>query len=607
MNIIIKQKGVQILQPDIFIQDFQDKVTKSNTFITHFFVKEPDNLFVHNFFLPELLTILLKMNYKQEYNYLLNNSWLSNNSINIVNKSRITKYLNITLKPYQEGFLDIYSNRVTKYKFKGYILSFQQGLGKTITSLALMESRSKDVIVIICPKSIIKSVWEDEINKIYKHPQRIWYPGKPLNSNYRFYIVNYESVDKLPDLLPNTNIGFIIDESHNLRNVTGSWFKSIYNYVSKFNRRDVLGMSGTPIKAMGKEIIPLLYLIDPFFAGHIVERFVKVYKYNTTIGKELLQNRMGMILHRKLKEDVLSLPKKTRHDIFITIPNGEKYELDNVKKIVLDFIVDRKKYYEDKYKTYESMFNDCLIYFEKLNIDKDNFDRYKNIVKHLKQKDYGWEPRWSERVYNNIKWANQYEKGVIYPNLSDQLKHRFKKSKAVIKYVDLKIEGEYLGGLLNKLRAEMYSEMIKNSDINKIVSAAEKKTICFSIFKEVLDVAEDYFKHNNFDPLVVSGDDDAKKLIDEFKNSAAINPLLASIKKLSTGVTIIEANTIIFLSPPWREADLEQAEDRVHRIGQDTDVNIYNLILKTEYPNLSTRTQDIITWSGEMVRIALSE
>jgi SNF2 family DNA or RNA helicase len=253
------------------------------------------------------------------------------------------------------------------------------------------------------------------------------------------------------------------------------------------------------------------------------------------------------------------------------------------------------------------MFNDCIQYFERQNIDTENFERYKKIIKHLKQKDFGWEPRWSERVYQNIKWANQYEKDTIYPNLTPSLKKRFTKSKAVIKYVDLKIEGEYLGGLLNHLRAEMYSEMIKNSNINKIVADAEKKTLCFSIYKDVLDTAAEYFKHNNFDPIVISGDDDAKIKVDEFKNSAAINPLIASIKKLSTGVTIIEANTVIFLSPPWRDADLEQAEDRVHRIGQTENVHIYNLILETDYPNLSTRIQDIIEWSREMVKIAFDE
>jgi hypothetical protein len=74
-----------------------------------------------------------------------------------------------------------------------------------------------------------------------------------------------------------------------------------------------------------------------------------------------------------------------------------------------------------------------------------------------------------------------------------------------------------------------------------------------------------------------------------------------SIQTLSTGVTLVEANTVIFLNQPWRYVDRVQAEDRVHRIGQDTPVNIYLYVLDTGgEPNLSTRMEDIISWSREM-------
>ena len=44
--------------------------------------------------------------------------------------------------------------------------------------------------------------------------------------------------------------------------------------------------------------------------------------------------------------------------------------------------------------------------------------------------------------------------------------------------------------------------------------------------------------------------------------------------------------------------DYEQASDRCYRIGQDTEVYIYKMVLDTgEEPNLSTRMQDILAWS----------
>ena len=69
---------------------------------------------------------------------------------------------------------------------------------------------------------------------------------------------------------------------------------------------------------------------------------------------------------------------------------------------------------------------------------------------------------------------------------------------------------------------------------------------------------------------------------------------------MSTGHTINEANTVIFLNVPFRSTDYEQASERCYRIGQDTDVYIYKLVLDTgDEPNLSTRMQDILSWSKD--------
>ena len=69
---------------------------------------------------------------------------------------------------------------------------------------------------------------------------------------------------------------------------------------------------------------------------------------------------------------------------------------------------------------------------------------------------------------------------------------------------------------------------------------------------------------------------------------------------MSTGVTLTEADTMIFLNKPWRHVDYAQASDRIHRIGQDVDVTIYSLVLDTgETENLSTRMESISEWSKE--------
>ena len=94
---------------------------------------------------------------------------------------------------------------------------------------------------------------------------------------------------------------------------------------------------------------------------------------------------------------------------------------------------------------------------------------------------------------------------------------------------------------------------------------------------------------------------DVKGLIKKFRTDNKVNPLVASIQTISTGVTLIEANTMIFMNKPFRYTDYAQASDRIHRIGQDSTCTIYTLILDTgDSPNLSTRMEDIMEFSRSM-------
>ena len=58
---------------------------------------------------------------------------------------------------------------------------------------------------------------------------------------------------------------------------------------------------------------------------------------------------------------------------------------------------------------------------------------------------------------------------------------------------------------------------------------------------------------------------------------------------------------MFFLGVPYRDADFEQACDRIHRIGQTTDVNIYIILMKSSEENISTRIEKIMSWSGDAV------
>jgi SWI/SNF-related matrix-associated actin-dependent regulator 1 of chromatin subfamily A len=62
-----------------------------------------------------------------------------------------------------------------------------------------------------------------------------------------------------------------------------------------------------------------------------------------------------------------------------------------------------------------------------------------------------------------------------------------------------------------------------------------------------------------------------------FKNDSECKVAVLSIEIAATGLTLVQASLVVFAELKWTPADHQQAEDRVHRIGQVRDVEIYYL------------------------------
>ncbi|CDW91024.1 snf2 family n-terminal domain containing protein [Stylonychia lemnae] len=68
------------------------------------------------------------------------------------------------------------------------------------------------------------------------------------------------------------------------------------------------------------------------------------------------------------------------------------------------------------------------------------------------------------------------------------------------------------------------------------------------------------------------------EMVKDFQEKEYVRVALLSITASSQGITLTAASTVIFAEVHWTPALMMQAEDRVHRIGQESDcVNIYYL------------------------------
>lgn len=585
------------------------------------FFENSKSIRIHKFFLPEIVYILNNARGGYGSQRLIDNivayTWLrdlydTSRVKSSVNLDLVKRDMNVDLFDWQKEFIELYDIKRQQAHLRGELLSFGCGLGKTITSLALMKALNCDGIVVIAPKSTLKDVWVYHLNQFYKKPPKYYLVNETPPQDAEVFVFNYESMDKVDEVMKfikaKKNVGIIVDESHNFLKMKSLRTQNLIKLREDLNCQHTLLMSGTPLKAIGLEMLPLLRVIDSFFDEEAEAIFRKAFGLNTTLGTDILHSRMNLIMHRRKMEEVFTLPEKTEEILEIKIKNGEHYTIQNVKKLLMAYMEDRIKFHKERMPVYEKEWETCMKFFNenKTIASSPEWKRYCEMLKYLKKHGY---QRFDKFIVAEVNWGNSYEKDVLIPALPKNLKDQFLDCKSAIKYLNMKIQGEVLG-YLEHLRGEMITALLQGVNFEEIIEGSLKKVIFFTSYVETVEMLDKILKEKGYKSILVYGKTSNRtpELLEKFRKDRNIRVLIATMQTLATGVTLTEANTVVFLNDPWRDADKTQASNRVWRIGQDTPCHEFTLHLFTSgYVNLSDRTANILDWSRRMTDALVGE
>jgi SWI/SNF-related matrix-associated actin-dependent regulator 1 of chromatin subfamily A len=105
-----------------------------------------------------------------------------------------------------------------------------------------------------------------------------------------------------------------------------------------------------------------------------------------------------------------------------------------------------------------------------------------------------------------------------------------------------------------------------------------EKLVIFAYHK----VAQDMLANTFPGCAVIRGEDDAatrQENVDKFQKDPSCKLIVCSIRAGAEGITLTAASNVAFVELDWNPGRLQQAEDRVHRIGQfASSVNVWRLL-----------------------------
>ncbi|KAH9684210.1 chromatin remodeling factor18 [Citrus sinensis] len=150
-------------------------------------------------------------------------------------------------------------------------------------------------------------------------------------------------------------------------------------------------------------------------------------------------------------------------------------------------------------------------------------------------------------------------------------------------------ELEVVKGKIKACKSEEEVQSLKFTEknlINKIYTDSAEAKI-----PAVLDYLETVIEKKKVHCIRIDGGTppaSRQALVTEFQEKDDVKAAVLSMKAGGVGLTLTAASTVIFAELSWTPGDLIQAEDRAHRIGQVSSVNVYYL--------LANDTVDDIVW-----------
>jgi SWI/SNF-related matrix-associated actin-dependent regulator 1 of chromatin subfamily A len=406
------------------------------------------------------------------------------------------------------------------------LIGDQMGLGKTIESLASVHHLDAYPCLVVCPASL-KYNWEKEWNTwLPRKTVKVQEAGEGLDLRSRVTVINYDILWRHREELRERGFkGLILDESHYVKNGSAKRSKAARQIAKRVPEDGtVILLSGTAVMNRPKDLVHQLKVLDvfkqEFGTWHgFARRFCE--------GK---QTRWGF------KADGASNTKELHERLVKTC-----YVRRNKEEVLTELPDKQRKYLEfeiDNRKEYDQAERDIVSYVQKEAVTDEEFLA---SIEHL-----------DEHLQN----ARKREKARKAGRAAEM-------AETLMKIMNLK-----------KLAARGKMGDVK-AWIDDFLEEDVGPLVVFAWHREIVNEIADHY-----DAPRIMGDvkaSDRQRIVEEFQ-AGDHDLIVLNIQAGGTGLTLTESSNLAFVELPWTWSEVEQAEDRIHRIGQENAANIYFLL-----------------------------
>lgn len=456
---------------------------------------------------------------------------------------------------------------------KKAILSLSMGLGKTFTAILAALEGNYEHILVISPSSV-KKTWENELKLLVDESDITIVQGAKWD-DAKFTIINYDILDNfytiplqkvkqreknvdengnliveykekeivsknkaiIDKAMSNSQLFqanydlIIIDEAHRLSNNTSGRFKIIQDLIKRSKPKGIFQLTGTMITNSTKNLYNLLKLID-----------VPI----TKDWKQFMIRYCGAkFFYKKNERNYYTAKFCKEHD------KKEWDELTYEEKRLLDEVLE---------KNCKQM---CI------PGEDTNMEELQEIIKpYYLKRDKDEIPNMVKKTVKYLHYEMTAEEKVSYEKLWD-------------KYVELMEDKEKTEKNKKLIETSLMRQWLADKMIPKTTYLVRKcvennhKVIIFCAYDNEINKFIEEFKgicvyHNG-----KLNEKKKAKAVDDFQNNENIKVFIGNIFSAGVGITLTEADVVVFNNFSFVPADNLQAEDRIHRLNQTKPCTVY--------------------------------